>query len=264
MPRLHLPQPLLATFALALVSCAAAARSDDKSGWRALPLIKDGKVDPAWVQVGWGGFEVEDNTLRTAPDARGLGMLLYKKEKFGDCELRVVFKTKDGRSNSGVFVRIDDGILKHANEKALPATRNENGTLSEEGARAMQESSEKELGPWYAVHHGFEVQIAGGGDEWHRTGSIYSLAKATAPENPASEWRTMLITLKGTTVTVDLDGQRVTTFDSEAKDLPPRKVWHEPNRAHKRPTKGYIGLQNHDPGDVVWFREVGVRPLAEK
>jgi hypothetical protein len=24
---------------------------------------------------------------------------------------------------------------------------------------------------------------------------------------------------------------------------------------------GYIGLQNHDPGDIVWFREISVRPL---
>jgi hypothetical protein len=26
---------------------------------------------------------------------------------------------------------------------------------------------------------------------------------------------------------------------------------------------GYLGLQNHDPGDVVTFKEVSVRPLAD-
>jgi hypothetical protein len=25
----------------------------------------------------------------------------------------------------------------------------------------------------------------------------------------------------------------------------------------------YIGLQNHDPGDVVYFKEVSVRPLDD-
>jgi hypothetical protein len=45
-------------------------------------------------------------------------------------------------------------------------------------------------------------------------------------------------------------------------DNPPRKNWTEPIREQKRPTHGYIGLQNHDPGDVVWFREVSVRPLG--
>ena len=127
----------------------------------------------------------------------------------------------------------------------------------------MEEASEKEAGPWYAVHHGYEVQIADAGDEFHRTGAVYSYTRAkAAPDKPRDQWREMLITLKGNTVLVDIDGQRVSEFDSEAKDLPPRKQWHEPRREHPRPRKGYIGLQNHDPGDVVWFKEVSVRPLA--
>jgi hypothetical protein len=36
--------------------------------------------------------------------------------------------------------------------------------------------------------------------------------------------------------------------------------WREP----KRPVVGYIGLQNHDPGEIVWFREVSVRSLPRK
>jgi hypothetical protein len=28
-----------------------------------------------------------------------------------------------------------------------------------------------------------------------------------------------------------------------------------------RAEAGYIGLQNHDPGDIVWFKEVSVRKL---
>ena len=35
------------------------------------------------------------------------------------------------------------------------------------------------------------------------------------------------------------------------------------NPFDKRPTVGYIGLQTHDPGDIVFFREVSVRPLAK-
>ena len=41
-----------------------------------------------------------------------------------------------------------------------------------------EDSSEQQVGAWYAVHHGFEVQIQDSGDERHRTGSIYSLAQA--------------------------------------------------------------------------------------
>jgi hypothetical protein len=47
-------------------------------------------------------------------------------------------------------------------------------------------------------------------------------------------------------------------------NLPPRKNWTEPIRELKRPTHGYLGLQNHDPGDVVWFKEVAVRRLESK
>jgi hypothetical protein len=71
----------------------------------------------------------------------------------------------------------------------------------------------------------------------------------------------MIVTLAGNRVFVDLDGQRITSFDPASPDLPPRKQWHEPKREPKRPEAGYIGLQNHDPGDIVWFKEIGVRPL---
>src|SRR3954447_740953 len=102
-----------------------ATRGGDKpaeSPWRALPLIKDGKVDPSWAQVGWGGFAVEDGNLRTECDEKGMGLLLYKKEKFGDCQIRVIYRSRDARSNSGVYVRIDAGILDRVKEKA-PAVR---------------------------------------------------------------------------------------------------------------------------------------------
>jgi hypothetical protein len=47
-----------------------------------------------------------------------MGLLLYKAERFGDCQVRVVYKSKDSKSNAGVFVRIDDGILERLEEKA--------------------------------------------------------------------------------------------------------------------------------------------------
>jgi len=111
------------------------------------------------------------------------------------------------------------------------------------------------------VHRGYEVQIAGSGDSLHGTGSIYSLASTSGASRKPGEWQTMIITLAGNKIFVDLDGQRITSFDSASPDLPARKQWHEPKREPKRPEKGYIGLQNHDPGDVVWFKEVSVRPV---
>ena len=230
--------------------------------WRSLPLIKDGKVDENWTQVGWGGFVVDNSSLRTECDGKGMGLLLYKKERFGNCQIRVVYKCKDSKSNSGVFVRIDDGVLKWVKEKPPAIGRDNDGRLLEGAIEKLKESSEKELGAWYPVHHGYEVQICDASDEFHRTGAIYSLAKAAPlPKKSPTEWRTMAITLKGNLVLVDIDGKRITSFDPDSKDVPKDRQWFEPKREPKRPKTGFIGLQNHDPGDIVYFREVSVRAL---
>jgi hypothetical protein len=240
---------------------AARGEEEPAGAWRALPLVKEGKVDPAWVHLGYGGFVVDDGALRTECDEKGLGLLLYEKEKFGDCQIRVVFKQKDAKSNAGVYVRIDDGILKQIDQKHAPARRDASGALTEESLRVFQEASEKGVGPWYAVHHGYEVQICDAAEgKRSRTGAVYSLAESAAlSDKPPTEWKTMTITLQGNLVLVDIDGKRVTRFDPQGKDVPPDRQWYEPKREPKRPTKGYLGLQNHDPGDVVWFKEISVR-----
>ena len=248
------------------IACSCSPVVEPGSGkpemeWRSIPLIASGNVDPRWVQIGWGRLSVDDGSLRTDNDPRGLGVLVNREEKLGNCQIRVVFKTKDARSNSGVFVRIADGILDQANRPGAAFDRS-GGRISEASARSMQESSEREEGTWFAVHRGYEVQIMDAGDEIHRTGAIYSLAPSSgAPEKQPGEWRTMFITLDGKRISVDVDGKQVTRFDPGSPDVPARKQWYEPKREPERPEAGYIGLQTHDPGEVVWFREVSVRPL---
>src|SRR5262245_12472370 len=70
--------------------------------WRSWPLIKVGKVAPSWTQIGWGGFVVDGDSLRTECNEKGMGLLLYQKEKFGNCQIRIVYKCKNAKSNSGV------------------------------------------------------------------------------------------------------------------------------------------------------------------
>jgi hypothetical protein len=237
------------------------AESSSEAAWRSLPLITGGKVDTNWVHVGWGGFVVDDGVLRTEPAAKGLGLLIYQKERLGNCQIRVVFKAREAKCNSGVYVRLADGILEQIAQPGAAFDRDASGKISNESMEKMKASAEREEGPWFAVHHGYEVQIADTGDPSHGTGAIYSLAPRSGTSKKAGEWRTMIVTLTGEKIFVDLDGQRVTSFDPLSRDLPPRKQWHEPKREPKRPQAGYLGLQNHDPGDIVWFKEVSVRPL---
>jgi hypothetical protein len=145
MPRLVRVSALfLSAFAFLVCGCAGHKPSEAKradGSWRSLPLVSGGKIDPSWTHVGWGGFVVEDGMLKTAPDERGLGMLLYKKEKLGDCQLRVVFKSERPQANAGVFVRLDDGILRHLDEKSYPAKRDPAGKLSEESMKGTKSRS---------------------------------------------------------------------------------------------------------------------------
>lgn len=260
---------------LALVTCAstvalglpvAANDGPEKAdaNWRALPLVQDGALAADWKHLWGGGFSVmQDGSLRTDCDDRGMGLLLYTKEKFGDCQVRIVYRTEDAKSNAGVYVRIDDGVLDHANDPLPLRERDSRGKLTKASLKRIEQSSNAEQEAWYPVHHGYEVQICDTGDEYHRTGAIYSLAaSAPLPEKTRGAWRTMVITLEGNKVLVDVDGKRVTTFDPDSHLVPPRKQWSEPKREPKRALSGYIGLQNHDPGDVVFFKEVSVRPLV--
>ncbi len=255
-----MPQQLIVNPANATIN--AAAETKPEPSWRSLPLITDGRVDESWVHVGWGGFVVDGDSVRTEPAPKGLGLLVYKKERFGNCQLRVVFKSKDAKSNSGVFVRIADGILDQINHPGAAFDRDATGKISKLSLKLAMASGEREEGPWFAVHRGYEVQIQDENDRFHRTGAIYSLAPSSAvSSNPPEQWETMVITLDHNCIFVHLNGKRVTSFDPDSPQVPRPREWFEPKRESKRAELGYIGLQNHDPGDIVWFKEVSVRPL---
>lgn len=186
--------------------------------WRQL---FNGKDLSGWTMTGPGRFVVENGAMYTEG---GMGLLYYDREKFGNTTIRVVFKTTSERDNSGVIIR-------------LP---------------------EKPKDPWYGVHNGYEVQIDAAGDEWHCTGSIYSLSKALKrTQRPVGEWNTMEIVLEGQKTIVFLNGEKVNEFTGD-QPVPPRKAWYEPARG-PRPDFGYIGLQNHDARSKVYFKEVSVQ-----
>jgi len=53
---------------------------------------------------------------------------------------------------------------------------------------------------------------------------------------------------------------KVTDY-TEGQPVPERKFNFEPQRG-TRPNEGYIGLQNHSDNDIVFFKEVAVKPLS--
>ena len=181
----------------------------------------DGNDMTGWEHVGPGGFEIVDGLL--IPHG-GMGLLVYTPDKIGNAVIRIVFKPVKNDSNSGVFIRIP----------------------------------EKPTEPWMPVNRGYEVQIDNVDDDHHCTGVLYSLTKALARPQKAAEWNTMEITLDGPRTVVVVNGVKVTDY-TEGQPVPDKKKSYEPDRG-RRPNKGYIGLQNHSDKDVVYFKEVAVRP----
>src|SRR5215217_2024833 len=68
----------------------------------------------------------------------------------------------------------------------------EDGQMRTEGGMGLLWYSREKLSdPWYAVHHGFEVQIADTGQAARRTGSIYTFAEAKSQPGKPLEWNTL-------------------------------------------------------------------------
>ena len=201
-----------------------AARAPE-TPWK--PLF-NGKDLTGWKHVGPGGDTVEDGLIKTHG---GMGLLYWTGGKVGNCKIRVICKMRDNNDNSGVFVRI-------------PIEPREE---------------------WMPVHYGYEVQIdnhpeTSGEDEYHVTGTLYSLTKPLSkPGKPGPEWNTMIITLDGLHTIVEVNGQKVTDY-TEGQPVPDKKFDFEPQRG-PRPAEGWFGLQNHSDNDIVFFKDVSIQPL---
>jgi hypothetical protein len=185
----------------------------------------NGRDLEGWEHVGPGGFEVQDALLTSRG---GMGLLWYTPRRIGDEILRVVYRVRRDEDNSGVFVRIAD----------------------------------RPPDAWFAVHHGYEIQILSTGDDYHASGCVYSMTRALARPQVTGEWNEMDLEMDGPSLRVVLNGVLVSELTPETS-IPPKAAAYEPDREPVRPEHGYIGLQNHDDPSRVQFREVNVRPLGD-
>jgi 3-keto-disaccharide hydrolase len=219
---------MLRQLIFALCVACAASPAAFSAGWKQL---FNGKDLTGWQHVGKGSMSVDGGLIQTHG---GMGLLYWKGGKISNCVLRVVYKMRDRNDNSGVYIRI-------------PLEPRE---------------------AWMPVHYGYEAQIdnepeKSNEDDYHVTGTLYSLTKPLArPGKPGPEWNTMEITLDGPRTIVYVNGVKVTDY-TEGQPVPPQKFDFEPLRG-PRPLEGYFGLQNHGDHDVVFFKEVAIRPLGAK
>ena len=185
--------------------------------------IFNGQDFSNWIHVGNGSFEIENGMLKSQG---GMGLLYYTPKKIGNAQIKILYKGAD-KNNAGVFIRIP----------------------------------EKPTEAWMPVNKGYEVQIDDREDEFHSTGVLYSLTRAKAKPGIPNEWNEMIITLDGNHTTVHVNEMLITDF-TEGDKVPDKKLDYEPDRG-PRPDMGYIGLQNHGDDDVIYFKEVSIKPLSK-
>jgi len=222
------------TFLVLIIFCVSTSNDvfaqikKDVSQWKQL---FNGRDLSGWKHVGGGSRYVEEGLLASKG---GMGLLYWDGGKLGNCVIRVVYKMQKFNSNAGVFIRVP-----------------------------LEPKEE-----WMPVYYGYEVQIdnhpeTSNEDEYHISGTLYAFTKPlTKPGKPGPDWNTMEITLDGPRTIVFLNGEKVTDY-TEGQPTPERKFSFEPYPGI-RPNEGYIGLQNHGDEDIVYFKEIAVRPLINK
>jgi hypothetical protein len=98
--------------------------------------------------------------------------------------------------------------------------------------------------PWVAVHHGYEIQIDDRPSSTYRTGAIYGFAAPIfSAAKPVGSWNEYVITTVGHLYIVELNSQEVNRFTGH------------------RNLSGHIGLQNHDDGSRVRFRNLRIASM---
>jgi len=166
---------------------------------------------------------IEDGELTPSQTPGGI---IWTKEKFGDFEVVLEYKTSE-KANSGLFFRTD---------------------------------------PRNPVQGGFEIQIASAGiySGKHVLGSLYDAKEAAVSAGkPDGEWNTMTLTCKGPMIKATVNGQ--TTVDVNIDDWTGRNKNPDGSKNKFKtplkdlPREGHLGLQYH--GQQVWFRNVIVKRL---
>ncbi len=100
--------------------------------------------------------------------------------------------------------------------------------------------------PWVAVRKGYEIQISGNKANKKNTGGIYDIKAPIASEVKVGEWNTYKILTVGNQIGIILNDRLINIFECQKG---------------RGDEKGYFGLQNHDNGSPVQFRNVKVHEL---
>ncbi len=102
--------------------------------------------------------------------------------------------------------------------------------------------------------YGFESQVNCTHSDWIKTGSLYGVVNIGRAASQDRTWWTQEIIVKGRSVTVIVDGQRVFEYTEP--------VGAQPGRDFTRKLdSGTFALQGHDPKSTIRYRNIRVKRL---
>ncbi len=178
-------------------------------------------------------------------------------------------KTFDGwkaSENQGTFTIKDGAIVAKGNRSHLFYVGDVNGAEFKNFELMVDVKTQENSNGGIYFHtkyqeqgwpdHGFEVQVNNSHKDFRRTGGLYAV-KDVIDISPAKdhEWFTEHIIVKGNHVVIKVDGKTATDWTQPAD-------WKGANKMPLRKiATGTIALQGHDPGSVVHFRNIRIKPL---
>ena len=177
---------------------------------------------------GWGGpvdnYEIVDGAIRCIA---GKGGTIYAKEEVGDFVARVEFRVPAG-GNNGLAIRYPgEGDTAYAGMCELQVLDNDSPTYAKLDAR-----------------------------QYH--GSAYGMAAAQRGYlRPAGEWNFQEVTVKGSTIKVELNGSVI--LDTDLAKIDPATFMANSPHPGKDRKSGFFGLAGHN--DPVAFRAIRLRKL---
>ncbi len=92
---------------------------------------------------------------------------------------------------------------------------------------------------------GYEAQVENTSPDPQKTGSLYGMSKVLDQLIPDDTWWTQDIVARGNHIIIKVNDKVVTDYVDQTN----------------RYTKGYLALQQHNPGSIVQYRNLMMRPL---
>ncbi|GEP96854.1 family 16 glycoside hydrolase [Chitinophaga cymbidii] len=200
------------------------SEEEKKEGYR---ILFDGTNMHQWTG-NTSGYAIDNGDILCSPQ-KGSGGNLYTKDEFSDFIFRFEFQLTPG-ANNGLGIR-------------APLT----GNAAYEGMELQILDNEADI---YKNLHIYQYH-----------GSVYGVIPAKRGFlKPVGEWNYEQVTVKGTHITVELNGTVILDGDiADARDN--GTLDHKEHPGLKR-DKGHIGFLGH--GSVLRFRNIRIKDLAKK